>query len=88
MQARGKPWKKEHANRTKKKLHATQELSQPDLPSCPCFADRVLINLHVFNAVIIIFPAKTIVQFLCHLILREGHFKQSPFFSLSTLSCL
>ena len=48
-----------------KKLHATQEPSQPHIPPALASPMPILIsNLRVFKAIIIISPAKTIVQFL------------------------
>ena len=66
MKARRKtPEKKRHANRTKKNYMLGKNSPNLTSPSALALPMAILIsNLRVFKAIIIITPAKTIVQFL------------------------
>lgn len=85
MQAKEKLGK--NKQREPKKYMLRKNPPSPTSPPTLASSIAIFIHLLVFNAVIIIFPAKSIVQFLWHLILCEGHFKQSLLFSLPTLGC-
>ena len=86
---RGKLGKNKQIEPRKNYMQRKNSPNQPQPLPHPALSSpiAILINLHFSNAVITIFPAKTIVQFLRLLILCEGHLKQSLFFSLPTLSC-